>query len=234
MANHHFDTEIAERVGVNAAVIYSNISHWCNKNMANNHNFNDGNWWTYNSLEAMCELFPYMTASSIRTALKKLVDEKLVIKGRYNANPYDKTLWYAICQNQQIDMLDDEVRCVENSKCTSAKNSSSSPNIKPYGKNNRNDVLVVLSSGLTHFYEIWGSCKNSLGVPNSSTLEGTKAKWLEYFNKRYWNNHTIDDYDSEVNSICEYAIKIHDSKLSFCPAKNMETGKFFTKKGWKE
>jgi hypothetical protein len=58
---HSFDPKIAERVGVNAAVLYQNIVWWCAKNAANRHNEHDGRFWTYNSVKAWAELFPYLT-----------------------------------------------------------------------------------------------------------------------------------------------------------------------------
>ena len=49
---HHFDIEIAKKLNVNCAVIYNNIQFWTAKNRANNHNFIDGKYWTYNSVKA--------------------------------------------------------------------------------------------------------------------------------------------------------------------------------------
>jgi len=92
---HSFDVEIAKEVGINAAILYNNIKFWCAKNRANEKHFYDGYYWTYNSKKAFAELFPYMTERQIEYALKKLIDAKYIIKGKYNANAYDQTLWYA-------------------------------------------------------------------------------------------------------------------------------------------
>lgn len=133
-----FDKTMAAKYGVNAAVIYRNFCYWCDLNRANNRNHHDGNWWTYNSLEALQEIFEFMTVGAIRTALKKLIDAGLVSKGCFNENPYDKTAWYSICDFKQIDneeipqgrAANDKCTSVKNSKCTSVKNSTSSlPNI---------------------------------------------------------------------------------------------------------
>jgi len=92
---HHFNIEIAKQVGVHAAVIYNNIQFWCAKNEANEKHFYDGRYWTYNSIKAYTELFPYLSPRQIEYALKKLVDNNLIVKGCYNKSPYDKTLWYS-------------------------------------------------------------------------------------------------------------------------------------------
>lgn len=99
---HSFDIDIAAKVGVNAAVIYNNILHWVKKNAANGENFHDGYYWTYNSNKAFAELFPYMTDRQVRTALKKLKEEGYILTANYNANTYDRTLWYTIINDKCI------------------------------------------------------------------------------------------------------------------------------------
>jgi len=99
---HSFDPKIAERVGVNAAVLYQNIVWWCAKNAANRHNEHDGRFWTYNSVKAWAELFPYLTLKQIRSALDRLEDEGLILSGCYNASAYDRTKWY--CPSSQAEL----------------------------------------------------------------------------------------------------------------------------------
>ncbi|MFT6451365.1 MAG: hypothetical protein ACJA06_000847 [Halocynthiibacter sp.] len=107
MSRHSFDPDIAARVGLNAAVIFQNITFWIEKNQANRRNFRDGRYWTYNSISAFGELFPYLSEKQIRTALEKLVSAGLIIKGNFSDDRYDRTCWYAlgnsICPNGQID-----------------------------------------------------------------------------------------------------------------------------------
>jgi len=69
---------------------------WCLKNKANNSNFHDGKYWTYNSIRSWRELFPYMGDKAIRNALKKLEDKGLIKSGNYNKVSYDRTKWYAV------------------------------------------------------------------------------------------------------------------------------------------
>lgn len=94
--NHSFNVRIAERYGVHAAVLLNNLEHWIEKNRANGKHFYEGNYWTYNSRRAFAELFPYMNARQIDYALKKLIDDGVIITGNFNQIAYDRTLWYAI------------------------------------------------------------------------------------------------------------------------------------------
>ena len=98
MAEHNFDIDIAEKYGVNAAIILNNMYFWIKKNEANNVNFYDGCYWTYNSVKAFCDLFPYLSKSQITTALKKLEAAGVIKTGNYNKSAYDRTTWYAFTE----------------------------------------------------------------------------------------------------------------------------------------
>jgi hypothetical protein len=93
---HSFNVEIAKKYGILEAVLLNHLWFWIKKNKANNTNYFDGNYWTYNSKKAFSELFPYASERQIDYALKKLIDCGLVITGNYNKSSYDRTLWYAI------------------------------------------------------------------------------------------------------------------------------------------
>lgn len=95
---HVFDTEVAEKYGVNAAIILQNIGYWIKQNEANQTNFYDGRYWTYNSKRAYSELFPYMSKRQIETAFEKLINDGVLVTGNYNKLAYDRTLWYALTQ----------------------------------------------------------------------------------------------------------------------------------------
>ena len=93
---HYFDINIAMKYGIQPAIILNNLYFWIEKNRANEKHFYDGYYWTYNSMKAFSELFPYMTERQIDYAIKKLVESGLIIKGNYNKSSYDRTCWYAI------------------------------------------------------------------------------------------------------------------------------------------
>lgn len=98
MALHMFDPQVAKEYGVNAAIIFQNLAYWIEHNRANETNFHDGRYWTYNSVRAFAELFPYLTDKQIRGALKKLEDGGMILVGNYNKSAYDRTRWYALAE----------------------------------------------------------------------------------------------------------------------------------------
>lgn len=132
---HFFDTEIAQQYGVNAAILLQNIAYWCELNEANDINYFDGTYWTFNSRKALTIIFPYMSERQIGTAIQKLIDEGLVIIGNYNKMPYDRTLWYALSKKgksimQKCKMEDAEMSNDKMQKCQT--NTRYIPNNNPY------------------------------------------------------------------------------------------------------
>ena len=95
---HIFDIEIAKQYGINAAILLENIGFWIARSEANEINFYDGSYWTFNSHRALRELFPYMSEKQIRSALDKLINDGLLVTGNYNKATYDRTLWYALTE----------------------------------------------------------------------------------------------------------------------------------------
>lgn len=93
---HHFNVEIACKVGVQAAVLLNHIAFWVAHNMANGTNFYEGRYWTFNSKKAFAELFPYMTERQVQYALDKLKAEEYILTGNFNKLNLDKTLWYTL------------------------------------------------------------------------------------------------------------------------------------------
>ena len=139
MALHMFDPRVAEEYGVNAAVIFQNLAYWIEHNSANGSNFHDGRYWTYNSVKAFSELFPYLTEKQIRGALKKLEDGGMIIVGNYNKSAYDRTRWYAladkglsICTKGQMDFHEKENENAQEGEPIPDINANVTTSNKPY------------------------------------------------------------------------------------------------------
>lgn len=94
--NHSFNVDFATKYGMAEAVIFENLVFWCKKNKANGANIKNGLAWTYNSVKAYEELFPYLKKKKIISALHNLEEKGLITTGSYNNNPYDRTKWYAV------------------------------------------------------------------------------------------------------------------------------------------
>lgn len=94
--SHAFNVGIAKDHSPSIALFIAHLAHWSEKNLSNNINIHDGLVWSYDTLDALCEQFPYFTRRQIETMIKNCVEAGLVVKGNYNQTQYDRTCWYAL------------------------------------------------------------------------------------------------------------------------------------------
>ena len=103
---HHFDPEIAEEIGVNAAIIYESMV-WALEHKATEQEkpkleyniknyFIKGQWWVYNSVDSIGKRNKYLGKKAISNALAKLVSTDFLRSGEHNKKKYDKTKWYCL------------------------------------------------------------------------------------------------------------------------------------------
>jgi len=156
---HLFDVEHALKYGVNESIMISNFQFWIHKNRSNRTNYHDGKTWTYNSVKAFKEIFPYWNNGQIRRCLESLVVQEVLLKGDYNKNRYERTLWYAfndesIFLNQQIHLSKTANGNDENSKCIT--------DTKPNDKPNKIEFDFSEFGELEHLVKKWLDYKKSI------------------------------------------------------------------------
>lgn len=93
---HHFNIEVARVYGVSEAIFIHHIKFWTLQNLANRRNIRLGFCWTYNTLEAFTELFPYWNKRQIEHLINKVIEAGAVAKTNLNIKKYDRTCWYAL------------------------------------------------------------------------------------------------------------------------------------------
>jgi hypothetical protein len=96
MAKHALDTRVAKEYGVNISLLLESFAYWTHKNFTRNHHIYDGLCWTYDTLEALCDVFPYWSKRQIEHTINNAVKVGLLVKGNYNQTKYDRTIWYAL------------------------------------------------------------------------------------------------------------------------------------------
>ena len=178
---HSFDTKVAEKVGVNCAIILNNLYYWIEKNRANGKNYYDGYYWTYNSTKAFSQLFPYFSQRQIETALKKLRDEEYIITGNYNEFKYDRTLWYAITKKGECILQNCEMDVTSMSNGSDEKGEPI-PNSKPNSKPNNNKEINKESEINENFENLWKLLKSH---PNDRKSKVTKKRKKELYEMGY-------------------------------------------------
>jgi len=171
---HSFDIEIAEKYGVDEAIILNNLFFWIQKNKANGKHYHNGSYWTYNSIKAFSILFPYWSKDHIRRVLRKMEDKGLINTGNFNTLSFDRTCWYAIPESVYsiLQNCNSHLAVLPNGIGESAK---PIPDIKPDIKpdiNNKENIKenIFTDDFLNHRF--------------SNSLETAIAKWLTYKKER--------------------------------------------------
>ena len=171
---HHFNVDIAVKYGMLEAIILNNLYFWIKKNEANDKNFHDGYYWTYNSAKAFHKLFPYASEHRIRNALKHLEEEGLLITGNYNQSAYDRTIWYALTENA-ISILQNYKMEVSNSQNQICKNDTPIPDIKPDNKTDNKNIYSDVPEELLPAFMEWVEMRKKIKKPITSKNTVTRA-----------------------------------------------------------
>jgi hypothetical protein len=125
----------------------NNIRFWVAKNKANEKHYYDGKYWTYNSVKAFSELFPYWSKDQIRRYIDKLETAGEIVSGNYNQSHYDRTKWYSL--NCQIELA--------NLPNENGENAKPIPYIKTYNKtDNIEERKLKFANTLKPFIDIYG------------------------------------------------------------------------------
>ena len=102
---HQFDTEVAEHFkDTNIATIFQNLCYWIAHNKANERNKKKveingvivDRYFTFNSISAFAQQFPYFSRRQIDTYISKLKEHGYIVKANYNDKGFDHTSWYCL------------------------------------------------------------------------------------------------------------------------------------------
>lgn len=96
-----FNSGIAEKFGVNAAIIAEYIRSVIKDNEFNRSNLIDGKTWMRHSKFMFTVVMPYLSEYAVDQSLKKLLNGKIIVKNEFNQNRFDRTLWYAFTEYGQ-------------------------------------------------------------------------------------------------------------------------------------
>lgn len=181
---HSFDIDLAKKYGVNEAILLYNIAFWVAKNTANKQNFFEGRYWTFNSVKAYSDLFPYLSASTIKRALKHLKDEGIILTGNFNNDQHNRTNFYsltdkgmALVSNRAVPLgQNDLVEQVKTDKPIFNNNTDSTD----INSTDINNIYIPPISPLENlfeeFWKAYPSCKRKVDK------QGCKRKFLKIEN----------------------------------------------------
>ena len=190
---YSFDTELAQKLGVNEAIMLQNIIFWLVKNKANGTNHYDGRYWTYNSHKAFRELFPFWSESQIKRILQNLFDKNVIVKGNYNSNPYDKTNWYTLSDEYSYligvnNLIDETKSSNRENEIVSFIHTDIKPNSKPTDSKQQIVNTEIVEQIISYLNSKTGTRYKS---NNKGTIRLIKARLKEGF--------TLDDFYTVID-----------------------------------
>lgn len=83
-----------------AATILERIKYWTEYNSRNNHNYVEGYFWSYNTIEDWCKQLVFCSPSTFYKKISKLRRLGLIYTEKFNKKEGNQTLWYRI--NQEL------------------------------------------------------------------------------------------------------------------------------------
>lgn len=186
--HHIFNKRIAKEFGINSAIILENMMFWLDKNEANNTNYFEGKYWTYNSISAYAKIFDYLSERQIKYALDNLEEKGIIETGIFNKKHFDRTKWYTI--------TDYGYRVIHNVNCISTKCQMDDdkvyepiPYVNTYINTDNKDYGDLPKSPTTskydkvpYFNEFWELYPNKKG----------KGQAVKTFQKQVKNKETFD------------------------------------------
>ncbi len=95
---HVFSADLAVKLGIARAVLFHHIWWWVTRNakLKQEHNFEAGRYWTYDTIDGWAERFPYLCRATIYSHLRSLQTEGFIRVGIYNTLALDQTRWYSV------------------------------------------------------------------------------------------------------------------------------------------
>ena len=86
---------VAKRYGLDEAIFLDSIMYWYRQNRANGNNFRENRFWTYNSMAAFAQLFPWWTDKQVRRIISSCKEKGALLTSNFNADGRDRTVWYS-------------------------------------------------------------------------------------------------------------------------------------------
>ena len=187
--NHSFDTNYAIAFGVNEAIMIRNLQHFIGANANRGHNYHDGRFWTYDRLQDFEAHFPYWSTQTIRTIIKSLISQGVLIKGDYNKNWSNRTVWYA---------FKDQYKFLKNIK--PPKTPTLVPDSQPFNqekneiKKNNADLLI--------------STNENCGNQQMTNVEIDKSIYSTTLSTTLSTTHTSLKVSKKPKSVSEFSLNV--------------------------
>lgn len=155
---------VAEKYGLEEAIFMDAIVHWYRVNRADDRNFYDGRWWTYNTIKAFDQTFPWWSTKQLRRIITSCKDKGALLTSNHNKDSRDRTIWYSpsdeilalynvdfsgncICPNGQMEMPNRADTIAQTGEALPCNNHVGTHDIPPESPKKQNGKKYELDEG---------------------------------------------------------------------------------------
>lgn len=122
--NHQFNTKIAEKYGIEEAILIEHLYFWIHKNRCLDEMLHHDRTWCYSSAKGFNKYVTYMSTQKIRRVLVGLEKRGFIYIDNFNKTAFNQTLWYAFTDSAieeleelGYDILKSKTANFNNEKC---------------------------------------------------------------------------------------------------------------------
>lgn len=195
--------KLAEKVGLNEAIILQQIHYWLN---SSKHNY-DGKRWIYNSYPNWAKQFPFWSERTIKRAFGSLEKQDLLYVGNYNRAGFDRTKWYSINYenlNNLVARSSGQNGTTSMTNCHDAKGQNGTTNTRDYTEitteTTNNNILSPSSTAYPYRDVI-----NYLNQQTGKHYKSTTKKNQTVIRARTDEGFTLDDFKKVIdNKVSEW------------------------------
>lgn len=180
-----FSALVANEVGVNGAIILQNFAFWIMKNKAQNKNYYDGHFWTYNGSKDLLKTFPFWSRRTLEYEIRKLQSNDYLRVGNYNKMSLDKTKWYSLTE-KSLQLLN---------KCNVQNCTSECTDLNKYNVQNCTNSMFKNVQAIPDIYQSNNSnIKKEKYKKEKNPLEPSVCTVPTIFSPAVKDTHLEDDF----------------------------------------
>lgn len=138
MRSHSFSVDVAQKYGIDIALMLNHFSFWYLKNKSDGVNFHENDFWVRMRAEQLREYFPYYSLRQLRYIIDKMIDLELLKQDTFNKRSNDTTKWYCLSKLGKKIMQISVDKSNNKSQKTASKNTEnwSDKNVTPLSDKN--------------------------------------------------------------------------------------------------
>lgn len=168
--NHHFNSDVAVELGVNAALIVANLAYLQVNREAQGGDkyYMDGRWWVHHTYESLTAIHPYFSVQQIRRIMRKLLEKGAVFHctpDKYKRDSY----WSVAPEFAHVSKSTDRSVGIDSSQVSKStvvlhNNNIEQKQRKKVCKNFPKEKLMSMGKGIS-CWEMWVDHRLSLKKP---------------------------------------------------------------------